>query len=153
MSSKKFEDTEDELMYAIEYIKKLHENKMSEPVEEKKRSIIKEIQQKIDKAFILVNTIEEEVLIAPGSLRGRLANKVSSYNKTLYDLQSSLSQTNIISERSKLLGYNSLQNDLRPDDALNSLEMLNKISSSVDRSIQVSAQTGRTFSDQYSRST
>ncbi|KAF1742377.1 hypothetical protein MXB_5328, partial [Myxobolus squamalis] len=112
MSTSKYDEAESKLNDTIEQTKNLLQNDIGYLsggqgafiILDNRRAAIKDIQKKIDLCFTLVSTMEEEVLLAPGQKRSKMANSVSQYNNVIYDLQSSLSKSNLYSDRSALFG-------------------------------------------------
>ncbi|KAK3597425.1 hypothetical protein CHS0354_040163 [Potamilus streckersoni] len=89
MSSEKFESMEDELASLIDNLK-LNISQLSSLTGEQKKNAIRQAEKKVEDANFIIQEMETEAKVAPGTYRIQMLGKLRNYRKDLEQVTKSL---------------------------------------------------------------
>lgn len=152
MSSEKFEDLEEDFVSLMDEIRRKLENaKGRGGVGENKKSLLREVQRKVDQASSVLQELEQEARAAPNPYRVHMNSKTRKYRAELDDVNKTAASlsggvTHVTIARQDLLSPSSVLGDFGAGDPQRSRllqmnETLDRTTDSLARTFQVAAET------------
>ncbi|EDO41283.1 predicted protein [Nematostella vectensis] len=144
MSSEKFEDLEEEVKVLLEDVTQRVYHRIPKLSGEQRKAAVRDVEKKIENAFIIIDELDEEASAAPGAYRNSMMTRVRTirrdFDKLKKDLGTKSSTGNRVTfGREELFDADPM--DENRSRVAQGIDSLNKTSDSIARSTRVAVET------------
>ncbi|ESO99579.1 hypothetical protein LOTGIDRAFT_141904 [Lottia gigantea] len=143
MSSQKFESLEDDLCSIIDNAKVTVERKIKNYSGEERKSAARQVENKLEDAYLILQEMEGEAKVAPVNYRTQMLGRIRNYKSDIESISRSLKQRTTGASSSGSRGFNTedRMEASQRSKLLQGHQSLQRTSDSIARSQQISEET------------